>query len=496
MDRQYDVVVIGSGCGGSAAAALASYRGLKTLLIEKNKFFGGRAATVEIEGFRMDHGHMIGRCRRGPHGDLLRIVKCADLMPKYKTFAQLKFLANVFGYSWDFTGNAVEAIKSFMFSVFPDLMRSEYFSIFDTPGITRLFLQFVLLGEKRIRELDQVDLKTFLSKYTNDKFVQYMFGGLSAVAFGVLADDTSAGEFIRTIQGMLNAGIGIFGYPVTGEGVSAIPNSFLRAAARYGADIEARTPAERIVVEDNQAKGVYVKGELIESAIVISNTGIKETSYKLVGKEHYERKFIDYLDGLKYCYGGISLKYALDKPIIKFDVGTKMPVDFDRNMHDALNGRVPDEISIMAVCTSNIDPRLAPPGRQILVAISPGPPVEPGKIDWGPWVANFKRQIEEDLVPGISKHTLFCVESTPDVIAGENSRFTGDAIGVAQSMDQVGDKTPPSISPIKGLYHVGADVGSKGIATEMATQSAIDLFEELDRKGLPAGRPGSSRWKL
>jgi hypothetical protein len=32
--------------------------------------------------------------------------------------------------------------------------------------------------------------------------------------------------------------------------------------------------------------------------------------------------------------------------------------------------------------------------------------------------------------------------------------------------------------PIGGLYVVGADVGHEGVATEMATQSAIDLFEK------------------
>ncbi len=36
-----------------------------------------------------------------------------------------------------------------------------------------------------------------------------------------------------------------------------------------------------------------------------------------------------------------------------------------------------------------------------------------------------------------------------------------------------------AFSPIKNLCHAGADVCSKGVATEMAMESAIDLIEEI-----------------
>jgi phytoene dehydrogenase-like protein len=101
---------------------------------------------------------------------------------------------------------------------------------------------------------------------------------------------------------------------------------------------------------------------------------------------------------------------------------------------------------------------------------------EPGKVKWKPWVDSLKKQVA-DFVPGIERHTEFCVASSPDMIACENGRIYGDAVGVAQTIDQMGASAPSALSPIKGLYNVGADVGSSGIATEMATQSAIDLFE-------------------
>ena len=83
MKKRYDAIVIGSGCGGAAAAALSSRLGMRTLLLEKNPYIGGKTSTYEKEGFKLDHGHIIMRCNKGPHGEVLRIAECEDLIPKF-----------------------------------------------------------------------------------------------------------------------------------------------------------------------------------------------------------------------------------------------------------------------------------------------------------------------------------------------------------------------------------------------------------------------------
>ncbi len=481
MNEKYDAIIIGSGCGGGAAAALASYHGWKTLLLEQSKHIGGRCCTYERDGFKMDHGHIIARGRKGPHGTVLKMVKCEDLIPKYfrlKDMAQKMKLQGKMLKTHGGWANSPEMLWHFF--------KSRYIPVLKLPEVAWLFYNMIKLSKKETKALDQMDLKTFLSQYTDVDFIHTQLSALSSVMYGVLSSETSAGEFIRTLQSTSKNQTG--GYPVNGEGVSAIPKSFIKAAQRYGADVRTRTPVDHIVIEDGEAKGVMVQGELIKSKVVISNAGIKETTYKLAGKEHFNQKYINYLEGLRYSYGGISVKYAIDKPIVDFTFGGKMPMDFERHMTDALQGRVPEETSIMMVCTTNMDPSLAPKGKQVLVAISPGPVIEPGKMDWEPWVSNLKRQIEEEFVPGLSDHTIFCDVSTPDVIARHNKRIYGDAVGVAQTTSQVGDNAPPLMSPIKNLFHVGADVGSKGIATEMATESAIDLFKLF--KQMPSLVPG------
>jgi len=51
----YDVIVIGAGHNGLAAATILAREGLKVLSLEKNKYVGGMASTVEyFEGFKFD----------------------------------------------------------------------------------------------------------------------------------------------------------------------------------------------------------------------------------------------------------------------------------------------------------------------------------------------------------------------------------------------------------------------------------------------------------
>jgi phytoene dehydrogenase-like protein len=57
--ESFDAVVIGAGAGGMAAAALLVKRGYRTLLVEREPQVGGRASTVDVEGFGVNTGAQI-----------------------------------------------------------------------------------------------------------------------------------------------------------------------------------------------------------------------------------------------------------------------------------------------------------------------------------------------------------------------------------------------------------------------------------------------------
>ena len=213
--KQYDTIIIGSGCGGSAAAALMTHLGHKTLLLEKNPAKGGRAATYEKEGFKLDHGHIIMRCEKGPHGEVLRLVKRKDLIPKYKHCLNWSSKAMVGDVTLDFN-------PTFWAMVFNLGLLKQLSAYQMTPWEIVQFCRFgayvLLMTPKMVSKLDEIAMKSYLSRFTTNKYLHAFFGGLATVGFGALTEESSAGEMVRVIRSGLRD-ITNMGYPVNGEGV-------------------------------------------------------------------------------------------------------------------------------------------------------------------------------------------------------------------------------------------------------------------------------------
>ena len=56
MSKHVDVLVVGAGMGGLCAAARLAHAGKSVLLVERDDRVGGRASTVEKDGFKLNTG--------------------------------------------------------------------------------------------------------------------------------------------------------------------------------------------------------------------------------------------------------------------------------------------------------------------------------------------------------------------------------------------------------------------------------------------------------
>src|ERR1700684_3155731 len=65
---EYDVVVLGGGPAGVAAAAIAARSGLATLIVERYGFLGGMGTAAGVTNFCGLHANVHGELRQVVHG--------------------------------------------------------------------------------------------------------------------------------------------------------------------------------------------------------------------------------------------------------------------------------------------------------------------------------------------------------------------------------------------------------------------------------------------
>src|SRR5688500_16504013 len=91
---EFDVVVLGGGPAGIAAAASAARNGAQTLLIERYGFLGGMGTAAGVTNFCGLHANVHGDIRQVVHGiadDLLgRIEKLGGLNEPHLIFGKTK----------------------------------------------------------------------------------------------------------------------------------------------------------------------------------------------------------------------------------------------------------------------------------------------------------------------------------------------------------------------------------------------------------------------
>lgn len=454
----YDVIVIGSGIGGSAVGAILASNGLKTLILEKNKLVGGRCSTYEKDGFKVDIGvHSFGRSGRGPLGKVLSLIGKEDAIDW--------IIAKSPGPRWYYKGQFLRFPLEFAKLLPP------------TDSKTLMKILADIMKKKDTIDLENIDLKTWVSQYTDNISIHSFFKTLCWMYFVVPYFEASAGEFLKCLSSLSKDLL--TGYPR--GGCISIPLAYIEAIRQFGGVVKTSSNVERIITDEGKVKGIELSsGEMISSNIVISNSGIKETIDNMVGRKYFNNDFIKVVDKLKYSMSAIILKIALKKPITNLKVLMTMssedPVEYFEKIK---YGKVPDDLDFFIPVPSNYDSGLTPNGRQLITAgtIVAQENFEKNKDQW------VKTALEnlERIFPDLSENILWLDLTTPQDI----NRFGGKeaaVVGISQIVGQTGNNRLKSTLPIEGLYIVGGDAGGWGIGTEMAANSALELSETILKK--------------
>lgn len=455
--EKYDAVIIGSGIGGLSIGALLAHSGWKILVLEKNKLIGGRCTSWERDGYKLDLGvHLFCNGFRGPLEEICERTGVPNTIEWVQiTQSYLQVGDNVQKYS---RRTMVEAAP-------PE--KQEKFE--------QLFKEIFRLTDKELDELWYVPLEDYVSRFTDDPMTHTIFDGLVCQYFCVPSSVASTTEFIHAFRDVVNHRATCF--PKGGN--STVAKTYASIIEKHGGEIRTDATVDTIIVKDKAAVGVRMRdGSKIFAPVVISNADLKTSVLNLVGKDYFPTEYVDQVKSLTYSYQPVVLKVAVKEKISDKQLVIYIPDEYSPTLKvtkEMMAGKIPEWVAGFYTTTTNFDPSLAPDGHQVIGSLQSCPPSF--DQDWKRWkevlLNNFYRVYPE--ARGKVVKTWLETPRIVDSIAGEE----GNIIGVGQTCDQVHERRPKVVSPLKGLYFSSAEAGGNGIGVEMAARSAIELFKQL-----------------
>ncbi len=468
MDNGMDVVVIGAGLGGIAAAGRLARTGYRVTVLEKNAKPGGRCDQLVRDGHRFDTGatlflmpeifaetyEALGE-RMEDHLDLRRIdptyrvrfddgfeiLLTSDMHEMQEQLearepgsfeALLRYLNE--GYR-----NYHKSIRYFVGRNFYNIF--EYFSPKNFPLLFEL--------KALVKHYDSV------ARYFKDPHLRAAFT-FQDMYLGLSPYEALATYSLLQYTEMVN---GVY-FPM--GGLYKAVETLVEIVEGLGVTFRYEAPVARILVTDGEATGVELAGgERIDADLVVANADLPYVYEHLLPRNE---RAIRRLSDLKYTCSTLMFFWGVDKVYPQIDhhnvfLAGEYKASFDSifNVHT-----LPEDPSFYVHAPARTDPTAAPEGDDTLMALVPvGHLSEEIEQDWDALTARARstvlRRLRELDVTDLDEHLKFEVVYTPETWQGLYNLAKGAAFGLSHNFTQVGFLRPQNRHRrYKNLYFVGA----------------------------------------
>ena len=357
MSARADVLVIGAGVGGLCAAARLAHHGRKVIVVETRDRVGGRASTIDVDGFKVNTG-AIAIEYGGVMEETFRLVGAPwDVrVPSPATLFRIK-------------GRDV------------DLSKGGWGLLVN--GVTKHGARLLdSLGSARRGELpdERLSTKAWLEKVTSNATLHAVFRNLCAAIFAVNSDEMPAKAFLTYF--MRKGAFRNFGF--CPNGTLGLMQGLADVVAARGGEVWLESEVQALRVDDGRVRAATVcrGGAAIEVAAdaVISNAGPART-VALCGREHFDPAYLARMDRDLASTANIVVNVASRVPLL----------DAPGIVTFGITRRLCNMANLTATC-----PELAPPGWHLYVAYGvPMPAV--GDFDEESEVAATLQDLNDEL---------------------------------------------------------------------------------------------------
>jgi phytoene dehydrogenase-like protein len=526
--KRYNAIIVGGGHNGLTNAAYLARAGLDVLVLEKNDYLGGAAASREMHDgwIYSSSSYVCSMLRQAIHRDLNLSRHGLILVPYLGTISygdngqvlcdytdpetahlELKRHSphdadSMHRFQADLTRYA-KFIRKTLMRTPPDPTSHK---IRDLREMLFLGQQMWGLGEREIYEYIRfftMSAAEFLEEYFENDLIKASLAtpGIIGTALGVHSPG-SAYILLHHVMGDVDGSIGAWG--LARGGMGAISHAIAAAAEAEGAEIRTKSAVQQIIVRNEKACGVVLEnGDEISADIVVSNLDAKRTFTQVIDRNDLPPGIYDKAQNFKIRGSSGKVNLALSG-LPKF---TNAPenryinrggqtftgsMDTLERAYDCWKrGRWSDDPFIESVIPSVWDPTVAPPGKHWMSNfIQYCPPV----LADGPWTPEKRDAFGQTVVDKIERHSpgfkdliVHMEVRTPHDIENEVGLTEGNIFQGELTIDQLLFNRPfPGYAqyrmPVKNLYMCGSSTHpGGGVSATCGANAAREILMDLKR---------------
>ena len=527
MEKNFDVIVIGSGHNGLVNACYLQKAGLNVLVLEKNDWIGGAAVSRELHPgilysncsyvcslFRPEimrdlelpkHGLQIVAIEGGTV-----FTRDGDYLASYRNYHAKKRELERFSVkdSEAYSRYSRDIVKQCRF-IQPLLMRTApdpaSFKFRDLSEMLYLLRKVNDLTASELADTVRfwtMSISDFLDEYFENDVIKASLAvsGIIGTALGPMSPGT-AYVLLHHYMGEVDGSIGAWGYARGGMG--AISKALTSSFRAMGGTLLNNSEVEKVDIRGARVRGVILKnGDEYLAKNVVSNADLKRTFLKLTDPEHLPPNFIKKVNNFKIRGSSGKVNIALDSmpkfpsvsdnnPCLKGDIHFTDSIErMERAYDDWKMGTWSRDPFLDMMIPTLTDPTMAPPGKHFMSCfVQYCPP----KVGGQNWTKENKDAFGETVIqqiadysPGFKDRILHMEVRTPKELEEEVGLTEGNIFQGELTFDQLLFNRPiPGYaqyrSPIKGLYMCGSSTHpGGGVMGAPGRNAAAEILKDLN----------------